>query len=310
MGATVTIPRNGKAKTSGREGWLKRNLIWYLFIAPAVIMLLLFMAVPLIQSLELAFYEWNGLRPREYIGIENFEELFDDRFFWGALSHTLTFAIFSMVGTVGIGLLLAMAISRRVWGASIYRFVFYLPVMLPMAVTAALWVRMYETNFGMLNVMLRSVGLEHMQGTWIASRETALGSVIAVAIWQFSGFPMIILLAAIENIPNDLHEAASLDGINEVQRIWHLVLPLIRPVLISISVLQFIFSLKVFDLVWVMTLGGPAESTSVLGTFLYKEAFRKQEYGYASAVAVVMFIVIFTITYVYQRLMRVEAVEF
>ena len=306
----MTNSKNGQTIASRREHWLKRNLIWYLFIAPAVIMLLLFMAVPLVQSLELAFYEWNGLRPREYIGIENFEELFDDRFFWGALSHTLTFAIFSMVGTVGIGLLLAMAISRRVLGASIYRFVFYLPVMLPMAVTAALWVRMYETNFGMLNVMLRSVGLEHLQGTWIASRETALGSVIAVAIWQFSGFPMIILLAAIENIPEDLHEAASLDGINEMQRIWHLVLPLIRPVLISISVLQFIFSLKVFDLVWVMTLGGPAKSTSVLGTFLYKEAFRKQEYGYASAVAVVMFVVIFSITYAYQRLMRVEAVEF
>ena len=268
------------------------------------------MAVPLIQSLELAFFEWNGLRPREFIGQENFEELFDDRFFWGALSHTLTFAVFTMVGTVGIGLMLAMAISRRVWGSSLYRFIFYLPVMLPMAVTAALWVRMYEQTFGMLNVMLRSVGLEHLQGTWISSRETALASVIAVAVWQFSGFPMIILLAAIENIPDDLHEAASLDGITEGKRIRYLVLPLIRPVLISISVLQFIFSLKVFDIVWVMTLGGPAESTSVLGTFLYKEAFRKQEYGYASAVAVVMFIVIFSITYVYQRLMRVEAVEF
>ena len=288
----------------------RRNLIWYLFLAPAVIMLLMFMALPLIQSLELAFYEWNGLRPREYIALENFEDLFDDRFFWGALSHTLTFAVFSMVGTVGIGLLLAMAIARRVRGAAIYRFVFYLPVMLPMAVTAALWVRMYEQNFGMLNVMLRSIGLAHLEGAWIASRETALGSVIAVAVWQFSGFPMIILLAAIENIPEDLNEAASLDGISESQRIRYLTLPLIRPVLISISVLQFIFSLKVFDLVWVMTLGGPAESTSVLGTFLYKEAFRKQEYGYASAVAVVMFAVIFTVTYVYQRLMRVEAVEF
>ena len=124
----------------------RRNLIWYLFLAPAVIMLLMFMAYPLIQSLELAFYEWNGLRPREYVALENFEDLFDDRFFWGALRHTLIFAVFSTLGTVGIGLLLAMAISRRVRGAAIYRFIFYLPVMLPMAVTAALWVRMYEQN--------------------------------------------------------------------------------------------------------------------------------------------------------------------
>ena len=123
----------------------------------------MFMALPLIQSLELAFFEWNGLRPREYVALENFEDLFDDRFFWGALRHTLIFAVFCTLGTVGIGLLLAMAISRRVRGAAFYRFLFYLPVMLPMAVTAALWVRMYEQNFGMLNVMLRSIGLEHLR---------------------------------------------------------------------------------------------------------------------------------------------------
>ena len=119
----LPLDRHSAKTKPQREHWLKRNLIWYSFIAPAVIMLLLFMAVPLIQSLELAFFEWNGLRPREFIGLENFEELFDDRFFWGALSHTLTFAVFTMVGTVGIGLMLAMAISRRVWGSSLYRFI-------------------------------------------------------------------------------------------------------------------------------------------------------------------------------------------
>ena len=139
--------------------------------------------------MELAFYEWNGLRPREYIALENFEDLFDDRFFWGALSHTLTFAVFSMVGTVGIGLLLAIAIARRVRGAAIYRFIFYLPVMLPMAVTAAALGAHVRTELRHVNVMLRSIGLAHLEGTWIASRQTALGSVIAVAVWQFSGFP-------------------------------------------------------------------------------------------------------------------------
>ncbi len=290
--------------------WLQKNAMWYLFLAPALLMLFAFMAIPLFKSLELSFYQWNGLRPREYVGLENFTDLVEDRFFWGALQHTIVFAVFATLGTVGIGLLLAVAISRRVLGSGIFRIAFYLPVMLPMTVTAALWVRIYETNYGLLNTLLREIGLGAFAQQWIATPQTALGSIIAVAVWQYSGFPMVVLLAAIENIPNDLHEAATLDGVSEFQRLRFITVPLIRPVLISISVIQVIFSLKVFDLVWVMTKGGPGESSSVLGTYLYRKAFELQDYGYASAVAVTMFLIIFTVTYTYYRLMKIEAVEY
>lgn len=309
--------RNALPFVSARVGprmtvrrWLQKNALWYLFLAPALLMLLAFMAVPLFKSLELSFYEWNGLRPREYIGFENFTDLFDDRFFWGALQHTVAFAIFATLGTVVIGLLLAVAISRRVRGSDLYRVAFYLPVMLPMTVTAALWVRIYETNYGLLNTFLRGLSLDALAQPWIATPQSALGAIIAVAIWQYSGFPMIVLLAAIEGIPSELHEAATLDGVTELQRLRHLTLPLIRPVLISISVIQVIFSLKVFDLVWVMTKGGPGESSQVLGTYLYRQAFEQQDYGYASAVAVIMFLVIFSVTYTYYRLTKVDTVEF
>jgi len=294
----------------GLRGWWRANGIWYAFLAPAMLLLVAFMAIPLFKSLELAFYEWNGLRPRKYVGFENFIDLFDDRFFWGALQHTVLFAVLATVGTVGIGLLLAVAISRRVPGSGLYRIAYYLPVMLPMTVTAALWVRIYETNYGMLNTLLRTLSLDALARPWIAEPSSALWAVIAVVVWQYSGFPMVVLLAAIEGIPNELHEAATLDGVNEWQRLRRLTLPLIRPVLISISVVQVIFSLKVFDVVWVMTKGGPGESTQVLGTYLYRKAFELQDYGYASAVAIVMFCVIFTVTYTYHRLTRVEAVEF
>lgn len=289
---------------------LRKNALWYAFLTPALLMLLLFMAIPLFKSLELAFYEWNGLRPRQYLGLENFQDLFRDRFFWGALQHTVLFAVFATLGTVGIGLLLAVAISRRVPGHGLYRVAFFLPVMLPMTVTAALWVRIYEPTFGLLNASLHTLGLGALAGTWISTPSSALASVITVAVWQFSGFPMVVLLAAIEHIPSELHEAATLDGVNEWQRLRFLTVPLIRPVLISISVIQIIFSLKVFDLVWVMTKGGPGESTTVLGTYLYRKAFELQDYGYASAVAVTMFVVIFSVTYAYYRLMKVDAVEF
>jgi ABC-type sugar transport system permease subunit len=178
--------------------------------------------------------------------------------------------------------------------------------MVPITVVGALWVRILEPNFGLLNSALRGVGLDGLAKAWLGDPSIALWVLIGVTIWQYCGFPMIVLLAAMESIPEDIHEAATLDGASESQRLRHITLPLIRPVLLGIAVLQTIFALKVFDLVWVMTRGGPGQSTDVLGTFLFDEAFFKRRYGYAAAVAVAMFVIIFVITYVYQRLSRVE----
>jgi ABC-type sugar transport system permease subunit len=134
---------------------------------------------------------------------------------------------------------------------------------------------------------------------------------MVVPIWQYSAFPMIVILAAIENIPQDLHDAATIDGVNEWQRARFLMFPLIRPVVASISMLQLIFSLKVFDLIWVMTpRGDPAGSSMVLGLFLYMKGFFNHDYGYASAVAMVMFVIVFTMTYLYQRVVKIDVVEY
>lgn len=293
-----------------RLGWWDKYGIWYLFLAPAVLLLLTFMAYPLIESLRLGFFRWNGLKPPRFIGVENFVELAQDQFFWGALWHTLVFAAVATVGTVGIGFLLAVAIAQRVWGWPLFRVGYFLPVMLSMTVVGALWGRIYEFNFGLLNTFLRGIGLEMLALPWLADVRYSLWAIIIVTIWQYAGFPMIVLLAAIETIPQELHDAATIDGANEGQRIWHLTLPLIRPVLASISMLQVVFSLKVFDVIWVMTKGGPSESSAVLGTYLYRQGFELREFGYASAVAVVMFVIIFALTYFYQRLVKFEAVEF
>lgn len=298
------------AQTRGVFARLRENAHWYLFIAPAVLLLIAFMGFPLYRSLELSLFQWKGLLPRKWVGLENFHELLSDRYFWNALSHTLVFAVAATVGTVGVGFLLAVAISRRVPLHGLYRFAFYLPVMLPMTVVAALWARIYEPNFGLLNTALKSVGLGFLAQLWLGNLDLALPSIIAVCVWQYAGFPMIVLLAAVEGIPEELHQAATLDGANEFDRMRYLVIPMIWPVLVSITVVQVIFSLKVFDIVWVMTKGGPAESSAVLGTYLYRRAFEQQEYGYASAVAVAMFAVIFCVTYLYYRLSKVDAVEF
>ena len=298
------------ARRSLRRKRAEGDLIWYLFLAPAVALLIAFIGVPLYESLALSLYKWNGLRPPQWAGLQNFLDLPSDPYFWLALQHTLVFALLQTVFTVGLGLLLAVAISRRMPGHALYRFVFYLPAMVPAAVAAALWARILEPNYGVLNSFLRMVGLNFFALSWLANVDIALWTVIAVAVWNYCGFPTIVLLAAIEGIPEDLHDAATLDGVNAWHRLRHVIVPLIWPVLVSISVIQLIFSLKVFDIVWVMTRGGPAESTSVLGTYLYKTAFEQHQFGYASAIAMAMFAIIFTVTYVYYKLSKTQAIEY
>jgi len=195
-------------------------------------------------------------------------------------------------------------------GWQVYRIAFFIPVMMSGVVVATLWANMFEYNHGLFNTVLRGIGLDGLAQNWLGDRNVALMSVMLVPIWQSVGFPMIVLLAAIEGIPQEMHDAATMDGVNEWQRIWGLIVPLIKPVLASITMLSIIGAMKVFDLVLVMTKGGPAFSTQVLGYYLFETAFRSGNFGYGSAIAVVMFVVVFAVAYGYVRGVRIESVEY
>ncbi len=297
-GSRMALP-GYRSKNRSRE-----QRVWWFFLAPALSLLFVFMAWPLLQSLRLSLYQWKGLAPPRWVGFDNFVELASDGYFWAALRHTALFAVVATFGTVTLGFIQAIAISRRLWGHRVYKFAFYLPVMIPTTVAGALWVRLLEPNYGAVNSALNGVGLGSLAMPWLSDLHLSFWTIVGVVLWASTGFPMIVLLAAIEAVSEDLHEAMTIDGANPLERVRHLVLPLIRPVLISVTALQLIFSLKVFDIIWVMTRGGPAESTSVLGTYLYKMAFEQQKFGYASAVAVVMFVLIFGITYTYYKVSK------
>jgi ABC-type sugar transport system permease subunit len=293
------------------QRWWNKTGMWYFFVAPAVVLLLVFMAYPLVDGLSLSIFKWDGIAPRKMIGLGNFEKLVTDDLFWDAVWHTFLFAVVATLGTVGIGFILATVISRRVPGWKLFRMGYYLPVMLSLVVVGLLWRRMYEYNWGLVNTLLRAIGLDAFALPWLADPKYTLNAVMVVPIWQYSAFPMIVILAAIENIPQDLHDAATIDGVNEWQRARFLMFPLIRPVVASISMLQLIFSLKVFDLIWVMTpRGDPAGSSMVLGLFLYMKGFFNHDFGYASAVAMVMFVIVFAMTYLYQRVVKIDVVEY
>ena len=309
--ATVNPREVERGSGSGRPFHNLRNALpWYLFIAPASIMLLALMAYPLFDTLRLSLFKWGGLGPQTFVGMRNFSKLLGDEVFWRALTNSLIFAIVVPLVTVSIGLFLGVAISRRMKGWQIYRIAFFIPVMMSGVVVATLWANMFEFNHGLFNTVLRSIGLGGMAQNWLGDRNVALMSVMLVPIWQSVGFPMIVLLAAVEGIPQEMHDAATMDGVNEWQRIWGLIVPLIKPVLASITMLSIIGAMKVFDIVLVMTKGGPAFSTQVLGYYLFETAFRAGDFGYGSAIAVVMFIVVFAVAYGYVKGVRIESVEY
>jgi ABC-type sugar transport system permease subunit len=302
-GRTPAIRRGVRAR-------LFRHSTPILFLMPAALLMAVFVAYPLVDSLVLSLYRWNGLEAREFIGLRNFEYLLTgDDVFWTSLQHNVMFSIGTTVGTVLIGFVLAVAIERRVHGWRFFKIVYFLPVMMPITVVGLLWGRIYDPTMGPLNALLHVVGVSSPP-EWLGNASMALPAVIAVTIWQYSGFPMIILLAAMENIPTDLHDAATLDGVNVWNRVRHIIFPLVQPVFAVIIMLQIIFSFKVFDIVWVMTQGGPGEASDVLGVYLYKAAFTYERFGYGSAVAVMMSLIIFALSLVYLRFIRPQKVEF
>jgi ABC-type sugar transport system permease subunit len=272
--------------------------------------MLVFLALPLFQSLILSLYRWNGISQPVWVGLDNFRHLLtDDKVFILSLKNNIIFSIFTTFGTIILGFLLALAVERRVRGWRIFKVTYFLPVMMASTVVGLLWGRLLDPTFGPLNTLLKALGWAQPP-SWLGDPNLVLFSIIAVSIWQYAGFPMIIFLAAIESIPGEIHDAATIDGVNWWQRATRIILPLVMNVVVVIVMLQLIFSFKVFDVVWAMTTGGPGDASSVLGIYLYRTAFTYTQFGYGSAVAVAMFVIIFTLSMLYLRLFQPGRVEY
>lgn len=251
----------GRLSATGQQ--MRKNAIAYVFIAPAFVLMAIFLVYPIIQSLLLSFYEWNGIAPRYYVGLENFERLLQDDVVLLAIRNNVIFSIFTTAGTVIIGFLLALAVERRVRGWSLFKIAYFIPVMVSGTVVGLLWEKLLDPTFGAVNTLLSALGVENPP-VWLGDPLFAMVALIIVTIWQYAGFPMIIFLAAMENIPQDIHDSATLDGVSGSTRVRFIILPLIQNVTMTIILLQLIFSFKVFDIVFTMTQGGPGEATTVL----------------------------------------------
>jgi ABC-type sugar transport system permease subunit len=281
---------------SSRRRW-RRDATGYAFVGPALVVLAAFLLYPIGYSLWLSLHEWDGYTPRwgPFVGLENYRALAADEVFWQATLNSIVFVVVRTPLEVGLGFLLAILLNGRLPARSLLRTLFFVPVVMSLIVVTIIFQRVYEPNTGLLNTFLHAVGLGAWAHPWLGDPATALPAVIAVSVWKNVGFSLVILLAGLQGLPQDVLEAARVDGANAWQLTLRVVTPLMRPILAITALLSIIGGLKVFDLIFIMTRGGPTYSTEVLATMLYREAFELNHMGVASAIAVILVTVVLSI---------------
>jgi ABC-type sugar transport system permease subunit len=290
------VPRAGR-----RNRWRRTAEVWCL-LAPSLAIFLLYRILPLLWNGVLSFEDWSPLRPAHWIGLENYDEmLFDDAVFWQALWNTLIFMASAPIGIV-IALGLALLVNAQIRGRNVYRTIIFLSYPLMTVAVAIIWRWMFDERVGLINYVARSLGLVDRPIQFLNSFDWALPSVIAANTWQMLGFYMIILLTGLQSIPGELHEAAAIDGATARRRFSSITLPLLRPTLFLCFVIGMLNSFTSFDLVYVMTGGGPGRATELLITYIYKLGFSQTRFDYAAAVTVFFFVLLISITWAANRL--------
>jgi len=255
-------------------------------ILPALLLLLAFVGLPIIGAIRLSFSKWAGIGPVRWIGLSNYIEILSDPQTLRTLWTTTWYAAASATLIVVLALFLAAAVSGRVRGSVFYRIVWFLPGIAPAAAAAIFWANAFQPNTGAINVILGAIGLGASHA-WLATSSTALLPVIVVTVWGGVGFAFLILLGAIEQIEGALYEASTIDGATKFQQFRFITLPMVRPTMVILWLLEFIWAFNGFTIVWAMTRGGPGNATATLPVVVYKEAFQFTHFGPATALAVV-----------------------
>lgn len=281
-------------KTIGRKR-IQDLICGYLFLSPALLFLGIFVAFPIVYSLVLSFYQWDFISPiATFIGIKNYIRLFTSRESLSVMRNTVVFSALSIPASIVLALFFALLLDKAIKGKSVMRAAIFLPWVIPTVNIGLLWMLIYDPGYGIMNQFLETIGLPRLQ--WLGSMEWSLPALIIINIWKYTGYYMVLFIAGLQNIPQEIHEAARIDGVTRREDFWHVTLPLLSPMTFLVFVISIINSFKVFDLVYIMTAGGPAESTNMLVFYLYESGFRMYEIGYASAIAVIFLAMLLVLT--------------
>ncbi len=278
------------------------RLVPYAFIAPNLLLFTAFSFVPLIYAVYISLHDWSLIGDSEYLGLGNYLRLVRDRLFWQALGNTLVYAAVTVSASMAAGLLLAVGLNRALLGRTVLRSLYFMPVVISAVATGTIAAWLFNDNYGVVNGLLVQLGVGRI--AWLSTPRWALASLAIATVWVRVGFNMVIYLAALQSIPRNYYEAAQLDGAKPVQQFRYVTVPLLTPATFLLLVLNIIYSFQVFDLIYVMTGGGPGFSTTMVVQYIYQSAFGTSEMGYASAMGVVLYVLILGFTVVQWRASR------
>ncbi len=293
MQSTVSVSR----MRTRDLGLVIRRLGPYLWVLPALALFAVFRLYPMAFGLYISLFDWDGVKPMVFVGLRNYVEVITQDFeFRRALLNNVIYALGTVTGKNALAIALAVAINQQIKGRTIFRVVLFMPVVMSFVVIGLLWSWIYNYQFGLLNSGLEILGLAALKQDWLGSPSTALYSLIGVDVWKWYGFHMVIYLAGLQSIPHELYEAAMIDGASAWQRFRRVTLPLLQPVTIVNVTLSLMGAFNVFDLVYVMTEGGPAGATNVVLIHTYVQGFKFYRMGYGTAMSYVLLLIVTVIS--------------
>jgi raffinose/stachyose/melibiose transport system permease protein len=279
----------------------RRILTVSLFLAPALAIYLLLVLFPLVQAGYYGMFKWNGLGPAtDFVGLDNFRAVYNDKVFRQAVSHNAVILILSMLVQLPLAIALALIVGREMKGRAFFRTVFFLPYVLSEVVTGVVWSFLYKPDTG-INQFISSVYPSWQTRPWLGDPDTVLYALFVVITWKYIGFHIILYMAGLQGIPREYEEAAQLDGAGPLRVTWNITLPLLGPTIRLSVFLSALGSLQFFDLIWIMTTGGPVNASHTMATYMYDFGFRRFQLGYGAAVSLLIFGICFGFALVYQR---------
>jgi raffinose/stachyose/melibiose transport system permease protein len=292
-------PGPGGRRRSGTSVRMRLEILF--FVAPAMLVFLFFVVWPIIKAVQFSVYRWKGYGPLvDFVGLKNYASVLQNEVFTDAFMHNITIAVLSIAIQLPLGLAIALLLNRKMWGQGMLRTIIFVPYVLAEVIAGVVWLQLLQPQYGVVDTLLGAVGLEGPEEGWLGTPDVALYTVIAVLTWKYLGLAVILFLAGLQGVPEELYEAAAIDGATwwQVQR--KITIPLLGPTMRTWAFLSMIGSLQLFDMVWILTGGGPANATTTMATFLVTEGTKRSNYGIASAASVILFVVALVLALLYQ----------
>ncbi|AYV67453.1 MULTISPECIES: carbohydrate ABC transporter permease [Niallia] len=271
-----------------------------LYVLPALLLILVLIYIPIVLTGYYGLMDWDGIGAKTFIGLDNYIQLMKDKMFWSSTYHSVLLAVFSAISLIAY-LVISLILASKIKGAGILRKIYLIPMLLSSVAIAQLWLKIFDPTNGMLNKLLTMFGVENTP-LWLADPNLVLYSIFIPIVWQYAGFYIIIYYAALKGVADEIIEAAKIDGATPLQIAYRIKIPLIAPVIKVTIVLAIVGSLKYFDLIYVMTGGGPNGASEVMASYMYKEAFKTYDFGYGSAIGFALLIICLVMTWVIQKL--------